>query len=639
MSASAWFHTHLPSTRGAPWRLIASVAAAVFALGAAISLFGESVLPTAASRAVVAGVPIVLLAWLIAAPLVAVLTVAAGMLWSARSGTLEQVRTLTRVAERWAIGERAIGALPRLTDPDLRTLAAALSRLTELREASSAMLVDRDTQLAAMRNGSGIVYWESDFSGRYTRLEMPQNGRRRELAALLGRQRWDDGAQCAEGDWASHSATLARLEPFERLLVRRTASNGDAYFMCETGWPRYAADGTPIGYAGTMQEIPAEEASRQDQRLAAAAFGAATESVLLLQATSGRQDWRIRRANPAACRLLDRPERELQHDTLASLLADDAGDALERLAVALERGDSVRVTTTVVGRYGDRRTVNLRLEPIDGAGRGAAAVLLLDDLGPELARLREAVGAAEQSRDEANARSLELEVAARELESFGYTVSHDLRAPLRVVDGFARIVQEDYAHLLDRVGNEHLNRILSASARMNAMIDALLALSRVASQPVVPEDTDLTRLAQGVVDELRAADPQREVSIAVAPDMKARCDASLMRVVLQNLVGNAWKYTAGMPGAEISIGVEQRDDDQGTVYVVRDNGVGFDMRFADRLFGVFQRLHSASEFPGHGVGLATVQRIVRRHGGRVWADSAVGEGSRFYFTLGDRPAA
>jgi light-regulated signal transduction histidine kinase (bacteriophytochrome) len=231
-------------------------------------------------------------------------------------------------------------------------------------------------------------------------------------------------------------------------------------------------------------------------------------------------------------------------------------------------------------------------------------------------------------------RSLELEVTAKELESFTYTVSHDLRAPIRVVEGFARILQEDYDDRLDRVGHDHLQRILSAASRMTQMIDALLGLSRLSGQPIVPEQVDLSRLADTIAEELRGADAQRRVSVRVQPGLLVAGDRTLLRVMLENLLGNAWKYTSKRPDAQIEIGCSGLGPD--AVYCVADNGEGFDMRFADRLFGVFQRLHSASEFPGTGVGLATVQRIVRRHGGRVWAESEPGRGSRFYFTLWEK---
>jgi signal transduction histidine kinase len=220
---------------------------------------------------------------------------------------------------------------------------------------------------------------------------------------------------------------------------------------------------------------------------------------------------------------------------------------------------------------------------------------------------------------------------AAEHESFSYTVSHDLRAPLRVVEGFARILKEDYGGRLDRVGNDHLDRVMSAAARMNSMIDALLSLSQLSTRPLSRQPVNLSQQAVYVMEELRRSAPQRELVLDIEPDLTVQGDPTLLRMVLENLLGNAWKYSAKVPCTEIRFGSAEQGGRR--VFVISDNGAGFDMRFAERLFGVFQRLHSASDFPGTGVGLALVRRIVRRHGGDVWAESAVGEGSRFYFTL------
>ncbi len=217
-----------------------------------------------------------------------------------------------------------------------------------------------------------------------------------------------------------------------------------------------------------------------------------------------------------------------------------------------------------------------------------------------------------------------------EQESFSYTISHDLRAPIRVVEGFTKIVKEDYGRLLDRVGNDHLDRVLAAAARMNNMIDALLALSKLSSQPLARQTVNLSQLAGYVADDLRRQWPERVVNIEIEPGIQVQGDATLLRVVIENLLGNAWKYTSKSADARIAF---ERSPQGGDLFTVRDNGAGFDMRFSDRLFGVFQRLHSANDFPGTGVGLASVRRIVRRHGGEIWGEAEVNQGARFHFSL------
>ena len=217
-----------------------------------------------------------------------------------------------------------------------------------------------------------------------------------------------------------------------------------------------------------------------------------------------------------------------------------------------------------------------------------------------------------------------------EQDAFSTIVSHDLRAPIRVVEGFTRIVKEDYGRTLDRIGNDHLDRVLGAAARMNCMIDALLGLAKLSSQPLARQPVNLSQLAGYVAEDLRRQSPEREVLLHVEPGLQVYGDPTLLRLVLENLLGNAWKYTAKARRPEVWF---ERSAEQPDTFTVRDNGAGFDMRFADRLFGAFQRLHSASDFQGTGVGLASVRRIVRRHGGEIWAEAEVDRGASFHFSL------
>ncbi|XVJ70740.1 MAG: hypothetical protein HEQ39_14800 [Rhizobacter sp.] len=215
-------------------------------------------------------------------------------------------------------------------------------------------------------------------------------------------------------------------------------------------------------------------------------------------------------------------------------------------------------------------------------------------------------------------------------DAFSYTVSHDLRAPIRVVEGFTKILKEDYGAQLDRIGNDHLDRVLGAASRMNQMIDALLALSQLSNQPLGQQPVDLSQLAHYIAEDLRREQPHRSVQFHINAGLSTQGDPTLLRVVLENLLGNAWKYTSKKPDAEIWF---TSHSEQAHTYTVRDNGAGFDMRFADRLFGVFQRLHSATDFAGTGVGLASARRIVQRHGGEIWAHAEVGQGASFHFSL------
>jgi len=212
----------------------------------------------------------------------------------------------------------------------------------------------------------------------------------------------------------------------------------------------------------------------------------------------------------------------------------------------------------------------------------------------------------------------DLEAANKELEAFAYSVSHDLRAPLRSIDGFSQALLEDYGDRLPAEGQGYLQRVRAAAQHMAELIDDLLNLSRVARSPLEPKAVDLSELAERILAELQRTQPERAVEVSIAPNLTANCDAHLMRIVLDNLLSNAWKFTSKRERARIEFGRVERGDSN--AFFVRDNGAGFDMTYGGKLFGAFQRLHTASEFPGTGVGLATVQRVIHRHGGREWAE-------------------
>jgi PAS domain S-box-containing protein len=226
----------------------------------------------------------------------------------------------------------------------------------------------------------------------------------------------------------------------------------------------------------------------------------------------------------------------------------------------------------------------------------------------------------------------QLEAANQELQAFSYSVSHDLRAPLRSIDGFSLALLEDYEGKLDSQGKEYLQRIRAATTRMGQLIDGMLSLARISRAEMVRESVDLSPLARDIALELQSSDPARRATFAIASTLPVQGDRRLLRAVLENLLANAWKFSSAKPESHIQVGTTQNGGE--TIHFVRDNGAGFDMQHADKLFGVFQRLHRDSEFAGNGVGLATVQRIIRRHGGRIWADAVPGQGATFYFVLG-----
>lgn len=263
--------------------------------------------------------------------------------------------------------------------------------------------------------------------------------------------------------------------------------------------------------------------------------------------------------------------------------------------------------------------IEISLTPIDGPQGLTVAATIRD------------VTARRQAEESLRRSMAAAEMVGRELESFSYSVAHDLRAPLRSIDGFSQALLEDYADRLDVDGKRFLTHVREAAREMGKLIDDLLNLSRVTRSELRHERVDLTEIARTVIEKLRKAQPDRRAEAVIHDGLVVSADPRLLEIALTNLLGNAWKFTGKRSVARIEFACEAREGV--ATFLVRDNGAGFDAAYADKLFGVFQRLHTASEFEGTGVGLATVQRIVRRHGGRIWAEGAVDRGATFYFTL------
>jgi signal transduction histidine kinase len=392
---------------------------------------------------------------------------------------------------------------------------------------------------------------------------------------------------------------LERHAPLEALPAWHADATGRRRALLLRGAAFLDAQGRFAGYQGTAREWGDADASDA----AALAEALSTPVLRLALAASGAP---LAQANAAAAQWLNLEEDE-RHALGWNAL-------LKRLPAGLRTGVEQAVAATGPADASTHDGWTLRAHRPQPALHGETPSLWLL-FQPEAS----------------NAGTREADRADH--ASFGYTVSHDLRAPIRVVEGFTRIVKEDYGRLLDRMGNDHLDRVLGAAARMNSMIDSLLALSQLSAQPLSRQPINLSQLAAYIVDDLRRESPGREVVVDIEPGLLAHGDATLMRVALENLLGNAWKYTAKSRAAHITF--ERSEHEGRPAFTLRDNGAGFDMRFADRLFGVFQRLHSANDFQGTGVGLASVRRIVRRHGGDIWAEGEVDRGARFQFWIPD----
>jgi light-regulated signal transduction histidine kinase (bacteriophytochrome) len=283
----------------------------------------------------------------------------------------------------------------------------------------------------------------------------------------------------------------------------------------------------------------------------------------------------------------------------------------------------------------DERTTQLRAAHEELQRTNAELVQFTLELEDRVAQRTEEIRRLnEELERRVEERTAELAMVNKELEAFSYSVSHDLRAPLRAIDGFSKALLDEYGGKLDEQACHYLDRVRTGSQKMSGLINDLLDLSGITRTTLRKESISLTELARGVVAELQNREPSRKVIVEIADGLTSCGDSRLITIVLVNLLGNALKYTAKRPEAQIAFGQENKGNE--TVFYVRDNGAGFDMAYAGKLFAPFQRLHRDSEFEGTGIGLATVQRIVSRHGGRIWAEAVVDAGATFYFTLGDK---
>jgi signal transduction histidine kinase/CHASE3 domain sensor protein len=393
----------------------------------------------------------------------------------------------------------------------------------------------------------------------------------RALAELLGSTLHLDSV------WAAFSAGARDLAPFDRLSLWAIDAAGEM---------------TTVLYAEGMASVRLGAGVTLPYRTVSSSLVESTQRYLLL------------------------------HD----LTAVPPDQAREDLQICMAEG--IRSLAIVPLRANGREVGTLNISSREGA------VYTEELLGPILA-LAPLVGAAIEnarlfrSLDQANQ---SLGLANRELETFSYSVSHDLRAPLRSIAGFSQALLEDYGDSLDADGKQYLLHVVGSANDMGRLIDDLLHLSRVARTEITYEEVDLAGLARSVGEEMRSANPDRTVTLSIPEHLIAHGNERLLRIVLQNLLGNAWKFTRAVSEARVELGTLERDGR--SVYFVRDNGAGFDMTYAHKLFGAFQRLHSAREFEGTGIGLATVQRIIHRHGGQVWAEGVVGRGATIYFTIG-----
>ena len=510
-----------------------------------------------------------------------------------------------------------------------------LIRDTSERVRSEAALRESERRLDEVAAQSRTWAWEVDADGLYTYAShVVRDVLGYEPADLVGRLHFYDlHPEEARDEFRQAAfAVFARREPFVGLDSLAQAADGSPVWVSTNGVPVLGEGGELLGYRGSDTDITrrklAEDELRQFRLMVDQAnYGAAVAAMdgtltyvnAAMAAMHGRTVDELTGRHLSVCHS---PEQLPRVGELLEVIVRDGSFSSEEVWHARRDGSVFPALMNAI-------TID---RPHGGPPLQSVTALDISDLKAAEAEIRELNADLERRVRE---RTEELQAANQEIEAFSYSVSHDLRQPLRAIDGFCQILYEDQYDRLDQDGRDGLERVRAAAQKMARLIDDLLSLSRLNRKEMHLEVVDLSGAARGIVARLREAEPDRRVETRIAEECRAFTDAGLAEIVLDNLLRNAWKFTSGREVAHVEFGVSQADGQR--VFFVRDDGAGFEPEYADKLFRPFSRLHREDEFPGSGIGLATVQRVVSRLGGRCWAEGAAGAGATFSFTLGEPP--
>jgi PAS domain S-box-containing protein len=493
------------------------------------------------------------------------------------------------------------------------------------KRAAEALRESEDRQVQILEHGGiGVAYWGLDGRLLMINRRAIQNMGGGEAADFVGKSYTElFGEEVGSVYTARIHEVAASAEPLE--FLDRAEMPGGTRWFSSVHTRVLDAGGSVVGvnvFAHDVTELKSAE-RRSALLLDSMVEGLALHEIVLDQ--DGKPcDYRFLQANPAFEEMTGLKAADIIGRTVLAILPGTESSWIERYGAVAQTGAAARFEdyASTLGRY---------YGVVAYSPQVGQFVTLVSDITERKAAEQEIKRLNAELEDRVLARTAELASANRELEAFVYSASHDLRAPLRSIDGFSQMVVEDAGERLDATDVDHLQRVRAAAQRMAHLIDGLLVLSRASRQEVLRKNVDVSAMARSVIADLRSEHPERRVEVVIQPDLTADADATLLHVILTNLLGNAWKFTAKHETARIEVGVTDGGGER--AFFVKDDGAGFDMAAAQHLFGAFQRMHSADEFEGDGIGLATVQRLVARHGGRVWAEAEVEKGATFYFTL------
>jgi PAS domain S-box-containing protein len=527
---------------------------------------------------------------------------------------------------------RSLGEAVRDADGKVVRLQGAFQDITEQKEAEARMHALELTLITTLESiTDGFYLLDKDWKFSYINgpAERMLETRRSDI---LGKSLWQQFPAALNTPFEREcklAATTQRSRHFESFSERL-----QTWFDCHV-YP------TEVGIAVYFQDITQTRLEHAQLRLLDTAVSRLNDIVIITEANAFEgADRRIVFVNDAFERHTGYSREEAVGKTTSILWGAATQQAeLDRIGAAMDKWQAVRTEIVIYTKAGAERWLETDIAPIaDESGKFTHWVGVERDITERKRQQEEILSLNTQLEERVLLRTAELARANNEMESFAYSVSHDLRSPLNTINAFSQLLLKDDAEHISEKGRHYLDRIRAAAAQMGGLIEGLLTLAQLSRGRIRSETVDLSAIARLIDRDLREREPLRQVEVQVKDGLSAHGDPRLLLAVMQNLLGNAWKFSAGQPLARIEVG-SQTGPGGDSVFFVKDNGAGFDMAFAHKLFGTFERLHSPGEFAGTGIGLATVKRVIDRHGGKVWAESKLTEGASFYFTLSRPPAA